>query len=266
MARATAGLSAEAVLRALRTECFGRSLRLLAETESTIDVAWDWLRNGGPHGGAVIAETQTRGRGRNGRAWASPAGGLWMSVLTRPDLDAAQAGRLGIGLALAAAEAAGAVSDRDIGLKWPNDLVIGGRKLGGVLVGTGIAGRRVSTAVLSLGINVNVAPSDLPGEVRESAASLSEETLRDHAVGELAARVLETLERTWPAVVDAADELVEAWRGRDVLAGRKVVLETARESLRGTAQGIDNTGALVLVTADGVRKASAGEATLVGVA
>ncbi len=266
MASAATALCAEAVLRELQTECFGRALRMLAETGSTIDIARDWLRNGGPHGAVVIAERQTRGRGRAGRAWASPAGGLWMSILTRPDVAPATAGRLGIGLALAAAEAVEAASGLAIGVKWPNDLMAGGRKLGGVLVATGTAGQRVSTAILSLGINVNVSPGDLPQALRRSATSLLVETGRSHRIGALAAHVLGALERTWAGIVEEADDLVGRWRRRDALAGREVLIQTAGESLRGRAQGIDGTGALVLMTGGDERKVSAGEATLVGVA
>ena len=109
-------LSAEALLRALETKRFGRALRLLAETPSTIDVAWAWLRAGGPEGAAVIAEQQTQGRGRATRRWASPRGGLWMSVLARPGMPAARGGLLGIGLALAPPEASARESDRPGGL------------------------------------------------------------------------------------------------------------------------------------------------------
>jgi BirA family biotin operon repressor/biotin-[acetyl-CoA-carboxylase] ligase len=258
-----AALSAEALLQELRTARFGRSLRLLAEVRSTIDVAWDWMREGGPHGAAVIAERQTRGRGRHGRPWASPHGGLWMSILVRPSMGTAGAGRLGIGLALAAAEAIHSASGVPAGVKWPNDLVVEERKLGGALVGTEAVGEEIGAAVLSLGVNVNMSLSELPASVRQTATTLLEESGRRHAVGTLAGRILGQLEDVWPTVVGEGAELAERWRRHDVLAGRELSVETAGETARGMAMGIDGAGALVLMAAGGLRTVSAGDAILV---
>jgi BirA family biotin operon repressor/biotin-[acetyl-CoA-carboxylase] ligase len=97
------GLSAELLQHELRTSLFGRAARVLQETDSTIDLAREWVREGGPEGGVVIAARQRKGRGRLGRQWLSPMGGLWMSVIARPPLQIAAAGRLGVGMAVAGA-------------------------------------------------------------------------------------------------------------------------------------------------------------------
>jgi len=255
----TAGLSAEALLQDLRTDRFGRAMRLLAETASTSDVAWEWLRSGGPEGGVVIAERQTRGRGRHGRAWASPRGGLWMSVAVRPEMEMASAGRLGVGLAIATAEAVRAEAGCDVGLKWPNDVVLGGRKLGGVLVETESDGGRVGAAVLSLGLNVNSDVGMLPEQVRREAVSLLGATGRRHRVERIAGRVLEGLEGLWPDVVGAGTALAERWRAWDVLHGREVSVDVGGETRRGRANGIDSEGALVLMIGGAAHRMAAGE-------
>jgi BirA family biotin operon repressor/biotin-[acetyl-CoA-carboxylase] ligase len=265
---AQSAISAEALLSRLRTREFGREMRVLAETESTIDVAWQWLHGGGAHGGVVIAERQTAGRGRQGRPWASPPGGLWMSVLARPNMDAVNVGRLGIALALAAAEAVSIEGGLSAGVRWPNDVVVGDRKVGGVLVETELVGDEVRAAVLSLGLNVNVSVGDLPAPVQGLATSLQRETRSEHSIGRLAAGVLEKLEQLWPIVVEGAledrsDPLAAMWRERDVLEGHPVAVEIGAETVNGTAIGIDRAGNLVLMIGGAARAVSAGEAALV---
>ena len=232
---------------------------MVAEAASTIELARGLLRGGGPEGAVVIAERQTQGRGRLGRPWASPAGGLWMSMIARPDLGASAAGRLGIGLGLAAAEAVVAKTGCEAGVKWPNDVLVGGRKLGGVLVETEVTGDRVSGVVLSLGLNVNVLAAALPEEIRSTATSLREETGREWPVEVICARVLDRLEEMWPIVLDDGAALVERWRERDVLAGREVSLEVRGVMVRGRAEGIDSDGGLRLSVAGVVQRVTSGE-------
>jgi len=255
----TEALSAEALLGALATNRFGRALRLLAETPSTIDIAWAWLRADGPEGGVVMAERQTRGRGRAGRCWVSPRGGLWMSVLARPGMRAAEGGRLGIGLALAAAEAVARESGCPVGLKWPNDVFLAGRKVGGVLVETESEGGRITGAVLSLGLNVNLAGADLPEETRAQATSLREVTGRSHNLARLAAEVLGGLERMWPEVITGGRALAERWSRWDVLRGEEVEIETGEEAVSARAGGIDEEGALIAVVGGETRRVRVGE-------
>ena len=259
-------LSTEALLSALETKRFGRALRLLAETPSTIDVAWAWLRAGGPEGGAVIAEQQTQGRGRGARSWISPRGGLWMSVLARPGMPAAQGGRLGIGLALAAAEAIARESDCPVGLKWPNDVFLGGRKAGGVLVETETEGGRITGAVLSLGLNVNLAAADLPDEIRAQATSLREMTGRGHDLARIAAEVLGGLEKMWPDLTARGGGLAERWSRWDVLKGEEVEIETGEQALLARAEGIDEEGALIAVVGGEIRRVRVGEVRAVRMA
>ena len=232
---------------------------MVAEAASTIELAQRLLRGGGPEGAVVIAERQTQGRGRLGRPWASPAGGLWLSMIARPDLGASAAGRLGIGLGLAAAEAVVAETGCEAGVKWPNDVMVGGRKLGGVLVETEVVGDRVSGAVLSLGLNVNLSAAALPEEIRSTATSLREETGREWPVEVICARVLDRLEEMWPIVLDDGAALVERWRERDVLAGREVSLQVRGTAVRGRAEGIDSDGGLRLSVAGVVQRVTSGE-------
>jgi BirA family biotin operon repressor/biotin-[acetyl-CoA-carboxylase] ligase len=241
-------ISAAAILAELRTRQLGRALRVLSETTSTIDVAKQWLAEHGPDGAVVVAERQTLGRGRRGRSWTSPSGGLWLTILRRPNIDPEGVGRLGLALALSAAEAVQAEAGCEVGLKWPNDLVLGGKKLGGVLVETEMAGDLVCAALLSLGLNVNIPDAELPLELRDSATSVLAATGREVALPRLAARFLESAEVGLQAASNDPDAVIEAWSGRDILRGRKVILEVAGNTLRGRTRGIDRQGRLLLST------------------
>ena len=257
--------SADSFQQELRTQRFGRAYRAVDEADSTIDLAWEWLRGGGPDGGVVVARRQTRARGRLGRPWASPEGGLWLSLMARPGLPASYAGRLGIAVALAAAQAVADETGATAGVKWPNDVLLSGCKLGGVLIETEVSEEKVMAAVLSVGLNVNVRLDALPREVRETAMSLSEATGKVWPLEKLAARACEHLERAWPLLSEARSGLVEKWQEMDALAGKRVGVSLGGTpgagdvEIQGVDVGIDETGALVLRTAVGLQRVTSGE-------
>lgn len=240
---------------------FGRACRYLEETTSTIDAAWEWLRAGGPHGGVVIAGRQTQGRGRSGRVWSAPEGGLWMSVLARPDLDVRLAGRLGMAMAIAVAEGVEATAAVAPELKWPNDVLLAGRKLAGVLVETQVEGGRIAAAVLSAGINVNARLADLPAQVRTTAASLRDATKMEYPLEGIAARVLHFLGEKRSALKGDGAELMSAWGARDALRGQPVSLGVGRKRVAGVYDGIEPDGAARIVVGGEVRRVSVGEIT-----
>ncbi|MGZ6298931.1 MAG: biotin--[acetyl-CoA-carboxylase] ligase, partial [Candidatus Limnocylindria bacterium] len=152
----------------------GRAVEFHPEIDSTNDRARAALADGG-EGLAVVADLQTAGRGRRGRAWISPAGAnLLFSVAWRPDLAPRLAGLLGVAAALAVRDACATfLPNAGLTIRWPNDVVDpGGRKVAGLLVETALEGSELSEAVVGIGINVNWAPSDMPAEIREGATSL----------------------------------------------------------------------------------------------
>lgn len=151
---------------------FGFPRRWLAETESTNDVARDWALAGAPAGAVVVAGHQTRGRGRRARKWDAPAGlGLSASFVLRPDWPASQAPRLAIVAGMAAFHALEKAGVRDLRVKWPNDVLAGGRKICGVLVEPRLGEDRIEFAVVGIGINVGQAADDFPPELRATATS-----------------------------------------------------------------------------------------------
>jgi BirA family transcriptional regulator, biotin operon repressor / biotin---[acetyl-CoA-carboxylase] ligase len=220
----------------------GRPRLHLRETGSTNDRARALAVAGAPHGTLVTTGLQTAGRGRQGRTWTTPAGrALLMSLVLRaPD-------RM---LPLAAAVAVAHTAGPEAAIKWPNDVLLDGRKVAGILAE---ARPQDGWAVLGMGINVALRPDDLPEELRASAGSLG---LEPGDVETFLERLLATLERTL-ALEPAA--LLDAWRARDALRGREV----AWAGGSGRADGIDGDGRLVVALAGGGRTAlEAGEVHL----
>ena len=214
----------------------------LRRTTSTNDRARALAAGGAPHGTLVTAAAQTAGRGRQGRAWSAPPGqALLMSlVLHRPRR------LLPLAAAVAVAETAGPAA----AIKWPNDVLVDGRKVAGILA----EGRpQEGWAVLGVGLNVAVRLDDLPPELRDTAATLGLEPTDVEAVLE---RLLGALERALELDDDA---LLDAWRARDALRGREIAWAAGH----GRAAGVDGDGRLVVELPDGGRTAlEAGEVHL----
>jgi BirA family transcriptional regulator, biotin operon repressor / biotin---[acetyl-CoA-carboxylase] ligase len=214
----------------------------LRETTSTNDRARALAAAGAPHGTLVTAGAQTAGRGRQGRTWAAPPGrSLLMSLVLRdPDR------MLPLAAAVAVADAAGP----DAAIKWPNDVLLAGRKVAGILAE---ARPQDGWAVLGIGLNVAVRVENLPDELRETAGTLG---LEPRDVEPVLARLLAALER---ALALDTPALLDAWRARDALRGQEV----AWAGGHGRAAGIDGDGRLLVDLADGGRTAlEAGEVHL----
>jgi BirA family biotin operon repressor/biotin-[acetyl-CoA-carboxylase] ligase len=228
------------------------SVHLFASARSTNDAGRALADGGAPHGTLVVAEEQTAGRGRGGRAWASPPGvGVWMSMVARP-ASLPSPGLLPLLVGMAAAEAIDPfVRPAVTQVKWPNDLQLAGRKIAGILCEGSWDGARPGAVVVGIGINVLHVPDDFPEDVRETATSLrivaGWEPPRADVAGAVAGAIARAL-RNPPAQLTGA--MLDALRARDSLEGRSVRVTAAQETL-GTALGISPAGALLLRTQDG---------------
>ena len=169
-----------------------------------------------------------------------------MTIILKQDLDPDAAARLGLGLALVTADVVSQEAGCEVGVRWPNDLMLGDKKLGGVLAETEVSGGRVAAALVSLGLNVNVPDTGFPLELRGAGVSLLSATGREYPLPRFAARILESFEGFLPAVLEDADAVVKLWAGRDVLRSREVTLQVGGEAVRGRARGIDRQGRLLL--------------------
>lgn len=218
-------------------------------TDSTNSRATDLAEQGAPHGTIVGADEQTRGRGRLGRTWVSPPGvNLYVSLLVRPPLPPALAPPLTAVTAIALAQAVDEAASVRSGLKWPNDLYLGGKKAAGILAEMSSDLDRLRHVVVGVGLNVNGGPASFPEEIREKATSLLIETGRAHPRAAILARFLDAFAEAYRAFLrDGLACLLPEWERRDVLSGKRVRLRFRGEDVPGTAFGMDATGALRFV-------------------
>jgi BirA family biotin operon repressor/biotin-[acetyl-CoA-carboxylase] ligase len=236
----------------------GHAVELHASIGSTSDRARELLDVAGGPGTAVVAELQTSGRGRRGRAWTSPAGrNLMVSVAYRPRLAASDAWRLGLAAALAARDACRTVAEVD--LKWPNDLVAGdGRKVGGLLIETMLDGDRVTSATIGIGINVNWAVAEMPAEIAGFATSLAELAGASVDRGVLLGALLDRLESELDDLEAGASPL-ERYRSACRTIGSAVTVGIGTRTIDGVAVAVDEAGGLVVDTPSGRETVTSGE-------
>ncbi|PWS35272.1 biotin--[acetyl-CoA-carboxylase] ligase [Falsiroseomonas bella] len=235
----------------------GWRLRIEAELPSTSDLLRRLAAAGEPEGLAVLARRQTAGRGRDGRSWQSPEGNLYISLLLRPDAPAAAAPRFALLGGVALAEAlSGFMADRAaIRLKWPNDLLLGGAKLAGMLCEGAAHDGRIEWIVLGLGANLAVAPQ-LPDRPTTC--------LGQHAPApdpEAAAVALIRAVDTWQRRISAEGirPLLDAWQQRGPQPGARLTLRTGAGETTGLYRGLDADGALLLETDGRTRRFATGE-------
>ncbi|MDA8095961.1 MAG: biotin--[acetyl-CoA-carboxylase] ligase [Desulforudis sp.] len=222
---------------------------------STNTTAQELARAGAPEGTVVLAEEQTGGRGRLSRAWVSPLGGLWFSIILRPTVLPARAPEITFLAAVACVQAFERYPGVDVGIKWPNDLVWRDRKLGGIL--TELSGEfdRVNHVVLGVGINVNLNEDDFPPGLRAVTTSVSAITGFPVSRRRLLRELLVSLEhwyRVWLA--DGFSPVVEAWKRMHSWLDRPVRVVNVEGEWTGIAVGIDDDGALLLKTDNGLTK------------
>jgi BirA family transcriptional regulator, biotin operon repressor / biotin---[acetyl-CoA-carboxylase] ligase len=231
---------------------FARRIYHFFKIDSTNTAAMHLGEAGAPHGSVVLAEEQTAGRGRAGRSWTSEkSAGIYCSVLLRPAIPPAHAPMLTLVAGLAARDAAAEDMDTVPDIRWPNDLLAGGKKFGGILTEMHAEPDRVHYAVIGLGINVN--QSKMPDALAPIATSLRIETGQAHSRLELLIRLLRQLDRYYNQFLaeGAAPILRRFAQVSTYFKGKRVRITTAAESFTGTTAGLDAGGVLRVVRDDG---------------
>lgn len=245
-------LSARGLSPHLRGQ-WGREARFLNEVDSTNLEAGRWLAGGAPEGALVVADHQTAGRGRSGRTWLGDAGrSLMFSVILRPRVDPSGLGLLTLAFGLACARGIETCTAVAPVIKWPNDLLIGNRKVAGILVETRMREKRLEGAIVGVGINTAWSRDEIPAEISDRATSLAIEGGAP-AHGELLAALLAEMERAYVTVTSGRgrDELPEL-RSRMPMLGTPVsIADPGGGSRRATAVDLAADGALV-IEIDGV--------------
>lgn len=257
------------IFRALKTRIIGQPLIEVHDNiDSTNRRAMALARSGAPEGVLILAETQTGGRGRLGRSWHSPAGtGLYFSIVLRPALAGSKMALITLAAGLGAAQGLGGLIGETPGLKWPNDLMMQGRKVAGILTEAELSGSHAPFAVLGLGLNVNLEEKDVPPALAEKAGSLLIATGRTWDRTAVLVALLEGLEASYTALTAGGDRQVLAeYKAACLTIGARVEVDDDGRLVAGVAVGVDDEGRLMVEPDSGEDRLhlSGGEVTLAG--
>ncbi len=244
----------------------GWRIHYLPVVDSTNRLALKLAREGAAEGTVVFADCQTRGRGRLKRIWHSPPGrNLYASILLRPAIDPADAARITLVAGVAVAEMISIFCPEGVGLKWPNDVFIRGRKICGILTEMKTKGKVLDALVVGIGLNVNITGEDFDPVLQKSATSLREETGRIFPREEVAYLLCDSF-RKWYRIFlgEGFAPVRERWLSLSEMTGSRVRVLFQGELQEGVVVGIDHDGALLLDDELGsVRRIIAGDASIV---
>lgn len=234
---------------------------------STNDHLKQLARQGAPHGTAVLAGHQTNGHGRRGRSFHSPEGmGIYLSILLRPACRPADLMHLTCATAVAMCDAVEAAVGIQPGIKWTNDLVVGKRKLGGILTELSLTSDgMVDYAIIGIGINCRQQTGDFPEEIRGIACSADMVTGKKNDPAILAVAMLENLYRMDQKLLTHKEEMLDRYRGKCITLGQEISLVRGDDVRHGKALSVDGEGALVVAFSDGTTEAvNSGEVSVRG--
>ena len=213
----------------------------------------------------MLADSQEKGKGRLGRFWISPSGvNIYMSIITRPEADPEDATLLTIMAAVGCTIALRRVTDLNVSIKWPNDLMASDKKLGGILTEMKTSPGRVIFAIIGIGINVNVDMDVFPDDVKKIATSVKNETSKVYSRTEIIAEILNELDK-WYKILKGMGKkiLLTEWQRLTSTLGREVKVSVGKETFAGLAESLDDKGMLILRLMSGERKRiSSGDLTI----
>ena len=243
-----AALDVARIEHALAGGRFGKPFHYFREIDSTNSHARALAEAGAAEGTVVVAESQSQGRGRLGRRWESPAfSNLYLSVLLRPKIAPAHAAQITLMAAVALADAVDEYVPGQVAIKWPNDILIGKKKLAGILTEASCDAERIHHVILGIGINLNYTSTAMPEEIRRRATSLLEITGKPVHRESFLQGLLQGIERCYGELELAGfAALAQRWQSYFAWRGRRVRVESFDQVTIGTAKGIDKDGALMI--------------------
>ena len=253
------GLSSASITNSLETRFIGQRVIYYPRLASTMDTARQRAQQGAAEGTVIIADKQTAGKGRINRVWSSPKGSITLSIILYPTLFHLPA--LIMLASLAVVHSIEAVTGLEVQIKWPNDVLINGKKVCGILIESDARGDVVAYAIIGIGINANFRLADFP-EITSLATSLADELGMDVSRVNVIRWLLAEMERLYLVVSDG-ETIYEEWRDRLVTLGRKVRVEAGETIFEGVAESVARDGSLLLRRLDGsLSKIVAGDTTL----
>jgi len=258
-------LADDLIARLGSAKIIGRDIQVFEQTTSTNDVVEKLARDGVREGAVVFAESQTKGRGRLGRVWMSPKRvGLWFSILLRPEMQPQETTQLTVISATALRRAIKTVTGLTADIKWPNDLLFGGKKTAGILTEMSAELDRIRHVILGIGVDVNLDTNTLPAELQKIATSLKAGSGRHISRAELAVEILRELDADYARVRSGKfSQIADEWEAACITIGKNVTVHSGDRHFRGRAESLDEDGALLIRTEHGhLERVIGGDVTL----
>jgi BirA family biotin operon repressor/biotin-[acetyl-CoA-carboxylase] ligase len=245
-------VATEEIKNELQTEIFGQQIRYEPVAKSTQILAHQWARAGAEEGSLVIADEQQEGKGRLGRSWHSPPRtGIWMSLILRPNIPIQQAAHLTLLASVGVCLAIRKTTKLPVKIKWPNDILIQGKKVCGILTELRGDQDKINYVILGIGINVNQDPDDFSSELNNIATSLSIEGRTKYSRATLIANVMKELEDYYQLYLSKGfDPIRLKWESLSDLIGQKITARTPQSKIEGIAESLNSDGSLLIRTND----------------
>ncbi|HHX63066.1 MAG TPA: biotin--[acetyl-CoA-carboxylase] ligase [Epulopiscium sp.] len=260
-------ITGEEVRSVLEPKIFGKEIYDYKEVDSTNVIAKAKAREGAKEGTVFIAESQTGGKGRLGKVWESPSGtGIWMSIVVRPEIVPQEVSGITLVAGLAICKAIRKVTSLSAYIKWPNDIVVNGKKVCGILTEMSAEIDRVNYVIIGIGINVNT--TKFPEELRKIATSLKIESGIDYSRKDIVAQVLMLFEEYYQKYVqgESLQGALEEYKDLCITLKNEVSIIDKDKSYEATPLDIDKTGALIVEKKDGsIEKITSGEVSVRGI-
>jgi BirA family biotin operon repressor/biotin-[acetyl-CoA-carboxylase] ligase len=252
--------------QACKDRLIGKEILFFLEIDSTNREARDRAKGGAGEGTVILADSQSRGKGRLGRSWeSSPGANLHLSIILKPPICPSDAPQITLLAGVAAARALSGVSGLKCLIKWPNDILLRGKKLAGILAEMEGEGSRVGFIILGIGVNVNWRREDFPAGLGVTATSLRAESGKEISRAAAAAGLFRELEKEYTAFIREgfSARLREEWDRLSWINGKEVTLSLPEGEISGRALGLDTDGALLLLDGKGkTRRFIAGDVSL----
>ncbi len=244
-----------AVQSELTGSVFGQNLKFLQETDSTNTVLKKMAAENVPEGTVVLADIQTAGRGRRGKTWISaPKLGIWMSILLRPNLHPSSVQTLTLAASVAVVNALEPMGINDLGIKWPNDILINGKKVCGILTELSAEAEGVEWVIIGIGLNVNHSEADFHRDIASIATSLRMNVNSDIELDRsvIAAKIIDEMGNVYREFIDKGSSwVVEEWRKRNLTLGKRVNIISQLDSFQAEVLDITAEGKLIVKDDDG---------------
>ena len=248
----------------LQTDIIGRKIYYFGTIDSTQNFAIELAKRPHENGSLVIADRQTQGRGRLNRKWVSPKGGVWMSILLRPNFEPSYTSLFPMATSLALAVSIEKTLKIKTELKWPNDVTIKGNKVAGILIDASVESNKIDYLIIGIGINFKINPGAISKSIKQKKYGIATLISKDQGTrpAELVQQFLLELEKTYNNILTCnVGTIRKEWIKRSSTIGKNVTITTTTGTLKGKVTGIDKTGALILSRNGIVQHVLAGDMT-----